>query len=79
MKHANSEFLSKVTGPDGRDYHLHFYGEDEGAAVLVGPVSPPNTPGGLREVSEVHRQHAGSAAEARAKLRDWLRASGWTV
>jgi hypothetical protein len=30
MKYPASKFLERVQGPDGRDYNLQFFGENEG-------------------------------------------------
>ena len=76
MRYPPTQNLGLAVGPDGRNYSLHFYGEDEGAAVITGPVPPP---GVLRAVSEVHREPVGSAAEAAAALLAWRRTEGWPI
>jgi hypothetical protein len=77
VKYPKSESMSTVKGPDGRDYRLAFYGENEGAAVVCGPV-PPST-GRLYETPEVHREPAADADDARTKLAAWLHTAGWTT
>jgi hypothetical protein len=76
MQFPKSEHLGTVKGPDGRDYRLEFYGENEGAAVINGPAPPPNT-GRMLPVPEVHREDAKDTDDARTKLEAWLRAVGW--
>lgn len=56
MKYPKSEQLGWVKGPDGGSYALHFYGENEGAAVITGPSVVGG--GTMREVPEVHREPA---------------------
>jgi hypothetical protein len=74
MKYPQSENLGMITGPDGRDYSTKFYGEDEGAAVVVGPSAHS---GQMEWVKEVFREHAETPEEARQKIDAWRRAQGW--
>jgi len=76
-KYPQSEHLGRVAGPDGRLYSQHFYGEDEGAAVITGPSPIAGLMGRLYEVPELYREPAESADDAREKLRLWRRANGW--
>jgi hypothetical protein len=55
-------------------FSLKFYGEGEGAAVILGPV-PENT-GRPRPVSEFYREAAVSPDDARVKLRSAMRQLG---
>jgi len=64
MNYPKSEHLGMSTSPDGAEYSLHFYGENEGAAVVTGPI--PRNAGRLVRVAEVHREPATDAADARA-------------
>ncbi len=75
MKFPESEGLGFATGADGKRYHMDFYGEDEGAAVIIGPVES-NT-GVLNEYPEVHREDATDADDAFAKLSAWMKTNGW--
>ena len=75
MKFPASKHLGHVLSPTGATYSLHFYGEDEGAAVVAGPV--PFGGGKLVAIPEVHREPATNADDARAKLTAWRRVSGW--
>lgn len=74
MKFPESQRLGLVQGPDGLSYSLHFFGENEGAAVIVGPIVHA-----LEEVPEIHREPASDAKDARAKLEAWRRANGWPM
>jgi hypothetical protein len=76
VKHPASEFLGTVSGPDGQTYSLHFYGEDEGAAAILGPtpMDAPRTP-----TPTVYRTAAQNRDDARDKLAGWRRASGWPM
>ncbi len=65
MLFPRSESLGHVRNNADALFHLHFYGEDEGAAVITGPI-PENT--GRLEFAEVYRESALDAADARAKL-----------
>ena len=76
MKFPKSEHLGTATAPDGAEYRCEFYGEDEGAAVVVGPRPPSGT--GMQSLPEVHREPATSASDALIKLRAWRRERGWT-
>jgi hypothetical protein len=69
MKYPPSERLGNVTAPDGKVYDLNFYGENEGAAVIGGPLRFDG--GHLAEVPEVVRVPAESAEDAREKLLAW--------
>jgi len=74
MQFPPSESLGHVRNRDGALFHLHFYGEDEGAAAITGPI-PENT-GRMELVSEVYREPATDAADARAKIAVALRQIG---
>ena len=76
MKFPASERLGIAKDADGNSYSLHFRGEDEGAAAIVGPV--PMNGFNLEVVPEVHTEPAADAIDARAKLDAWCRAKGWT-
>ena len=76
MNYPKSEHLGFTKGPDDKWYGLHFYGENEGAAVITGPSPEPGE--GLRQVPEVHREPAVDAADAGRKLVAWQVTSGWT-
>ena len=54
MQFPSSESLGYVRNVEGALFHLHFYGENEGAAVVTGPI-PENT-GRLVPVAEFHRE-----------------------
>lgn len=75
MKYPPSERIGTAHDPEGRSYSMEFYGENEGAAVINGPV-PMNT-GRLDPVPEVHREGAAAADEARDRLHAWVDAHGW--
>jgi hypothetical protein len=75
--YPKSENLGDVVGPDGESYTLHFYGENEGAAVILGPRHF-NT-GKLERLLEPHREPATDADDARAKLVAWMRDAGWAT
>lgn len=75
MKYDASKEIGRNVAPDGEEYTLEFYGEDEGAAVVTGPV--PKNQTRLTESPEVHREPATSAADAEMKLRAWVRERGW--
>jgi hypothetical protein len=66
--------VGNATALDGQEYHLHFYGENEGAAVMTGP-----TDASTGELKEVHREDAKDAPEAYAKLAAWAKGKGWVV
>ncbi len=74
MKYPKSENLGTIAGPDGRDYSMKFYREDEGVAVVVGP-SPRS--GKMEWVKEVFREHAATPEEARQEIDAWRRAQDW--
>jgi len=74
MKYPDSKGLGYVRGPEGRNYSQHFYGENEGMAVITGP-SPES--GRMEFVKEVHREPAVDADDARTKLEKWRREQGW--
>jgi len=74
MRFPRSESLGHVRNEEGDLLHLYFYGEDEGAAVVTGPI-PENT-GRMVAVAEVHREPATDAADARCKLDAVLRRRG---
>jgi hypothetical protein len=38
MTYPDSQNLGLTTSPDGSIYSLHFYGEEEGAAVVTGTL-----------------------------------------
>ena len=76
-KFPDSQALGLVRGSDGMNYTLHFYGENEGAAVITGPSAPTSLR--LREVPEVHREPASDATDARTKLDAWRRTNGWPM
>ena len=76
MKFPKSEFLGTTRSPDGHIYSMRFHGENEGAAVITGPV--PSNEGRMVQVPEVCREDAKDADDARAKLAAWRRARGWT-
>ena len=78
MRYAASETLGTVTGPDGKHYDLEFYGEDEGAAVVSGPLRIGGSGGLAVEGAEVHREPASSPEDARTKLKAWMRSMRWT-
>jgi hypothetical protein len=75
MRYPPSEQIGLRTAPDGSDYNLRFYGENEGAAVITGPIR--RNVGRMVEVPEIHREHASDAADARRKLESWCNAQGW--
>lgn len=75
MKYAKSEHLGHARDAEARLYSLHFYGENEGAAVITGPV-PVNT-SKLEAIPEVHREPAVNVDEACEKLGAWIAARGW--
>ncbi len=77
MKYPASERVGMATAPDGGHYALDFHGEDEGAAVVSGPV--PSGQIGSRELPEVYRVLAISAEDARAQLSLWCDGKGWRL
>ena len=72
-----SEYLALIKGPDGQNYSCHFYGENEGAAVITGPI--PVGGDRLHRVPEVHREPASDPQDAAKKLNVWRKANGWPV
>jgi hypothetical protein len=66
MNYPDSEHLGVTTGPGGRRYSFHFYGKNEGAAVIN--VEAP-LPEGRAE--ELHRESAANAEDAATKLTAW--------
>lgn len=76
MRYTSSQYLNTVTFSDGHRYSLHFYGENEGAAVIVGPLAPMNTRD-MVAVPEVHRESANDPDESRVKLAAVVEARGW--
>jgi hypothetical protein len=53
---------------------MHFFGENEGAAVITGP-SPEG--GSFEEVPEVYRENATDPDDAQRKLDKWRSERGW--
>jgi hypothetical protein len=74
MKFPQTKTLGWVKGLDGEKYTLTFYGENEGAAVITGPLLVGG--GEMRKVPEVHREPAHDPVDARTKLDAWRRAQG---
>ena len=74
-KFPKSENLGIVAEKDGVAYSAHFYGENEGAAVISIPDPQPTAPG-MTLRREVYRGDAGNSDEARAKSLAWLEAKG---
>ncbi len=76
---SENEHLGVVTGPDGRQYSLHYYGEHDelGFAVINGPTPPDDAEPMI--VFEVYRAPAVDPSDAHAKLHAWRRAQGWPV
>ncbi len=80
MRFPKSEDLGMAKSPDGKFYTLHFFGENEGVAVIAGPSQPSNAfPVTLVEMPEVHRENAVDATDAMARLVAWIGARGWTA
>jgi hypothetical protein len=77
MMYPPTEHLGFVHGPGGYYYSQHFYGENEGAAVIIGPSPMAGTQ--LQPGHEVYRVQATNANEARFKLEQWRRSAGWPV
>jgi len=75
MKYPPSKNLGTIE-KDGRTYTLHFFGENEGAAVVTIPNGQPVPGGGMVETREVHREGAKDADDARAKLTARLELGG---
>lgn len=75
MDYPASKHLGAASDPEGRTYNLEFYGENEGAAVVGGPIIFGGAE--LHHVPEVHREPAKDADEAREKLAAWTSAKGW--
>jgi hypothetical protein len=74
--YPNSVRLGDAVGPDGESYRLDFYGESEGAAVIVGPLH--FNADKLEKTDEQHREPATDADDARTKLAVWMREAGWS-
>jgi hypothetical protein len=77
MRYPKSEDVGIALDPDGKQYILEFYGENEGAAVVKG--SRTLNSDRMTVVSEIYRESAIDAADARQKLHAWARVRGWRL
>lgn len=74
MRYPKSERLGHVVDPNGEFYSLHFRGEEDGCAVILGPMPLARR---MASLPEVHREPASDPVDARIKLSAWCVPRGW--